>query len=121
VGQPPTADIDGDGDFEPLTDALLAMRWAFGFTGNALIADAVDPGCTYCTAEQVIAHLQALGDTLDIDLDREVYALTDSMLLMRWGFGVRGQPLIQGAVDLMNCDRCTLEEIEPYLDSLDGE
>ena len=114
------ADIDGDGDFDPLTDAMLAMRWTFGFTGDSLIGGAVDPGCTRCTAEQVSAYLQSLGSTLDIDDDGEVSPLTDSMLLMRWGFGFRGQSLVEGAIDEMSCKRCSIGEIEVYLDSLDG-
>jgi hypothetical protein len=114
------ADIDGDGDFQPLSDALLVTRWCFGFTGDALIEGAVDPGCTFCTAELVTAHLVALDGALDIDLDGEVSALTDSMLLIRWGFGFRGQSLVEGAVDTMNCGRCAVAEIEAYLDSLDG-
>ena len=62
----------------------------------------------------------ALDGALDIDLDGEVEALTDSMLLIRWGFGFRGQSLVEGVVDTMNCRRCAVAEIELYLDSLDG-
>ena len=113
-------DIDGDGDFDALTDALLVMRWSFGFNGEALTSGAVDAGCTYCTAAEITAHLASLGDTLDIDLDGEISPLTDAMLLMRWAFGTRGQPLIEGAVDLQSCKRCSVGEIEAYLDSLDG-
>ena len=47
--QAPVADADGDGDFESLSDALLVMRWGFGFNGSALVDDAVDTGCTNCT------------------------------------------------------------------------
>jgi hypothetical protein len=116
----PIADIDGDDDVEPLTDAMLVLRWLFGFIGDALIGGAVDSGCTYCTAEEVGARVQSLGDTLDIDLDGEVDALTDSVLLMRWTFGFRGQSLIDGAIDETSCKRCVAEEIEAYLDGLDG-
>ena len=35
-------DVDDDGEFEALTDGLLALRGLFGFTGNALITGAVD-------------------------------------------------------------------------------
>jgi hypothetical protein len=113
-------DADGDGDFEPLSDALLVMRWSFGFTGNALVDGAVDVGCVYCTAEQVIEHLQSLGNVLDIDGDGQTESLTDGILLLRWGFGSHDEPLVQGAVDVFNCQRCTAPEIEPYLDGLDG-
>jgi hypothetical protein len=116
----PIADIDGDDDVEPLTDAMLVLRWLFGFFGDALIEGAVDSGCTYCTAEEVGARVQSLGDTLDIDLDGEVDALTDSVLLMRWTFGFRGGSLIDGAIDETSCKRCVADEIEAYLDGLDG-
>ena len=87
----PTADIDGDGDLQPLTDALLMMRWGFGFSGQPLLEDAVDPGCTYCTSQQVIGHLQSMENELDIDDDGETESLTDGLLLMRWTFGFRGR------------------------------
>ena len=114
------ADADGDGDFEPLSDALLVMRWSFGFTGASLVEGAVDSGCSYCTPEQVIVHLQGMGDQLDVDGDGEIDSLTDGLLLLRWGFGFRGEPLTQGAIDFTDCERCTAPEIEAYLDGLDG-
>ncbi len=116
----PVADIDGDGDLQPLTDALLMMRWGFGFSGSPLLDDAIDPGCTYCTSQQVIGHLQSMENELDIDDDGETDSLTDGLLLMRWSFGFRGQSLVQGAVDLSDCRRCTAASIATYLDSLDG-
>ena len=120
VADAPVADIDGDGDLQPLTDALLMMRWGFGFSGSTLLDDAVDPGCTYCTSQQVIGHLQSMENELDIDDDGETDSLTDGLLLMRWSFGFRGQSLVQGAVDLSDCRRCTAASIAIYLDSLDG-
>jgi hypothetical protein len=116
----PAIDIDGDGDLQPLTDALLMMRWGFGFSGTPLVEDAVDSGCTYCTSQQVINHLQSMENELDIDDDGETDSLTDGLLLMRWTFGFRGQSLVQGAVDLRDCRRCTATSIAIYLDSLDG-
>ena len=35
------ADIDGNGSVDALTDGLLALRYLFGLTGDALISDAV--------------------------------------------------------------------------------
>jgi hypothetical protein len=54
------ADVDGDGQFLPLTDGLLVLRFAFGFTGATLITGAVGPGCTRCNAPSITAHLQDL-------------------------------------------------------------
>jgi hypothetical protein len=120
IGPAPIVDIDGDEDVEPLTDAMLVLRWLFGFVGDALVAGAVDSGCSYCTAAEIAARVAALRDTLDIDLDGDVDPLTDSVLLMRWTFGFRGRSLVDGAIDETNCKRCVAEEIEAYLDGLDG-
>ena len=102
------------------SDALLMMRWKFGFSGTPLLQGAVDPGCTYCTSQQVIDHLQSMENELDIDDDGETDSLTDGLLLMRWTFGFRGQSLVQGAVDFSDCKRCTAASIASYLDGLDG-
>jgi hypothetical protein len=96
------------------------MRWSFGFTGTALIAGAVSAGCTYCTAEEVAGRVASLGSLLDIDQNGEVVPLSDTLLLMRWAFGFRGQSLVAGAVDEVSCKRCSIGEIEAYLDGLDG-
>ena len=53
-------DVDGDGLYLPLTDGLLLLRFAFGFTGNTLISGAVGPGCTRCDVPSITAHLQGL-------------------------------------------------------------
>jgi hypothetical protein len=53
-------DVDGDGQFLPLTDGLLVLRFAFGFTGNTLITGAVGGGCTRCDAPSITAYLQSL-------------------------------------------------------------
>ena len=53
-------DIDGNGSFQPLTDALLILRFAFGFTGGTLTGGAVGQGCTRCDATSIEAYLQSL-------------------------------------------------------------
>lgn len=55
---------------------------------------------------------------LDIDGNGSVEALTDGLLLLRYSFGFRGLTLVQGAVDLVSCTRCSANEIEAYLGSL---
>ena len=46
----------------PLTDALLTLRWLFGFTGGSLISGAVGTGdCQRCTAEAIAAYLESIG------------------------------------------------------------
>ena len=54
-------DLDGNGAIAPLTDTLLALRYAFGFRGAVLIDGAVDlAGCTRCTAPAIEAHIDSL-------------------------------------------------------------
>jgi hypothetical protein len=67
-------DIDGDGSFSAFTDSILIARFAFGFTGSVLIADAIAPGATRTTAPEIEAHLNALSSLFESDLD------TDSLL-----------------------------------------
>jgi hypothetical protein len=60
----PPYDIDGDGEFGPLTDGLLMLRFGFGFTGATLVSGAVDlANCTRCTAPLIEAYLEALSAT----------------------------------------------------------
>jgi hypothetical protein len=53
----PQLDVDGDGSVGALTDALLILRFAFGFRGDVLIADAVGEDCARCEADSIEAFL----------------------------------------------------------------
>ena len=111
---PSILDVDGDGTTAPFTDALLALRWLFGFRGNPLIAGAVDPDCKRCTAPAIEAYLAGISGNLDIDGNGDEEPLTDGLLLNRWLLGFRGQSLISGAV-ADGCTRCTAGAIESFL------
>ena len=39
-------DADGDDTLQPLTDGMLALRFLFGFSGDVLVAGALDPDAT---------------------------------------------------------------------------
>ena len=52
-------DIDGDGEAGPLTDGLLLIRYLFGFSGDALISEAVGENAERGTAEQIEAYISA--------------------------------------------------------------
>lgn len=52
-------DVDGNGSFDPLTDGLLILRFAFGFSGATLINGAIGLGCTRCDAPSITAYLQS--------------------------------------------------------------
>jgi hypothetical protein len=57
------------------------------------------------------------GTNIDADGDGVFGALTDGLLILRYGFGLRGAALITGAVSA-SCSRCTAPEIETFLDSV---
>ena len=112
-------DIDGDGEVQPLTDGLLALRWLFGFTGNTLTGSAVDlVSCTRCTNTAIEAYLAANQSLLDIDGDGDLVALTDGLLMLRYMFGFTGNTLIGSAVDNSDCTRCDAPAIENKLEAL---
>jgi hypothetical protein len=53
-------DLDQNGSFEALTDALILLRYAFGLRGDNLISDAVALDANRTTAEDIEAHIQSL-------------------------------------------------------------
>ena len=70
-------------------------------------------------AGSALAEPQAVQATevLDIDGNGTVDALTDAVLVMRYTFGLRGQPLIVGAIG-PGATRTTAAQIEAYLANL---
>jgi hypothetical protein len=112
-------DVDADGEIQALTDGLLALRWIFGFSGVTLVSGAVDlSDCERCEAQEIADYIQSIQGLLDIDGSNALGALTDGLLLLRWLFGFTGATLVTGAVDNVNCSRCTAPEIETHLESL---
>jgi hypothetical protein len=55
-----TLDVDGDGQVQALTDALLILRYAFGFRGSVLTSGAVGPNCTRCDSTSIVAYLDGI-------------------------------------------------------------
>jgi hypothetical protein len=55
-------------------------------------------------------------DLIDVDGNGAVAALTDGLLILRYAFGLRDNPLISGAV-AQNCTRCTAAAIVTYIES----
>jgi hypothetical protein len=111
-------DADGNGSLGPLTDGLLVLRFAFGFTGAVLVDGALGTNCSRCDGPAVQAYLSSLGLVLDIDGNQTVEALTDGLLVLRYLFGFTGPVLVNGAV-AQNCSRCDHAAITTYLQSLD--
>ncbi len=55
-----TADIDGNGEVDALTDGLLILRYLFDIRGNALIENSVADNCSRCTAPDIETYIQGL-------------------------------------------------------------
>ena len=114
-GQIISWDIDKDGNADALTDGLLLLRYAFGLRGDPLANNAIASGSNL-SASQVEEELEATLVIADIDGNGEVDALTDGLLLLRYLFGLGGDPLINSAV-AEGSPRSSSSAIEQYLAS----
>jgi 6-phosphogluconolactonase (cycloisomerase 2 family) len=120
----------GDGTLSQ-HDIAAACWQDFGATGCrdgvALVAPlgiaiSGDGRNVYAATSQssAVAAFTAVALAYDIDGDSEVEALTDGLLLVRFAFGLTGPVLVNGAVDLAGCTRCTAPVIEGYIEALHG-
>jgi hypothetical protein len=112
-------DVDGNGILDALTDGVLVLRWSFGLSGASLVNGAVDLArCTRCDASSIEPRLTSIAPHLDADADGERAPLTDGLLVVRSLFGLTGNSLTSGAVDLSDCTRCTAQAIQSHFASL---
>jgi hypothetical protein len=95
-------DIFGPGQ----NDLTVASAFQFYINKNVLT-----PLTVYIDNVRLVNDLV----TLDIDGDGVSDPLTDGVLILRYMFGFRGSVLVTGAVDLVDCTRCTAPAIEDYL------
>jgi len=91
-------DIDGNGQYDALTDGLLLLRGMFGLANDALINGAVASDAQYTSGEEIKERIDVLGDLVDIDGNGQVDALTDGLVILRYLFGLRGDVLINGVI-----------------------
>ena len=110
-------DVDGNGQYDALTDGLLLLRDMFGLTDTALVGGAVAANADYRTAPALKERIKALGMLADIDGNGQIDALTDGLLTLRHLFGLEGDTLISGVV-AQDATRDTAEEIEAHLETL---
>ena len=96
-----TTDIDGDGEFTPLGDGVLAVRFMSGMTGNALVQGVVNPAGRRTDPAAIVDFLNTdeMQRFLDIDGDGEIDPATDGVLLLRGLAGFTGSVLTEGATD----------------------
>ena len=111
-------DIDGNQRYDALTDGLLILRGMFGLSGDALLAGATADDSNFDSPEEIETQFDALEALLDIDDDSNVDALTDGLLVLRYLFGLRGEALTAGVVDLEEGNRTTVKQIENYLSDI---
>ena len=111
-----SVDLDGNNDYDALTDGLLLLRGMFGLDGDALITGTVASDATYKLAEDIETRIANLGDLADIDGNGEIDALTDGLLTLRYLFGLEGETLVAGVV-AADATRTT-SEIEAHLKML---
>jgi hypothetical protein len=110
-------DIDGNGQYDALTDGLLLLRGMFLLSGDALISDAVSSDAVYKTSDEVASRIDMLGDLVDIDGNGSVDALTDGLVILRYLFNLRGDVLIN---DVIASDATvkTAEDVEAKIEQL---
>ena len=112
-----TIDIDGNGQYDALTDGLLLLRRMFGLDGSALVTGTVASNATYTATADIEARIAILGDLADIDGNGEIDALTDGLLILRYLFGLEGDTLINGVV-ASDATRTSAADIEAHLETL---
>jgi hypothetical protein len=120
LAPPVTLDIDGSVSqtrYDPFTDGVLAIRYMFGVTGPALIANVLGATASRNTPEKVTDHMNGYRSVFDIDGDGTVDALTDGLLIVRYLLGVRGTALLDGVL-LPGALRGDAMGIEAYLAQL---
>ena len=113
-------DIDGNGQYDGLTDGLLILRYMFGFSGEQLIDGSLAGDALYNSASLVEARIAGLGDRIDIDGDNQLDALTDGLLILRYLLDYREAALTDNALS-NNAQRVDPADIEAYLQSLKVE
>jgi parallel beta-helix repeat protein len=111
-------DIDGNQRYDALTDGLLILRGMFGLSGDALLAGATADDSNFDSAEEIKMQFDALETLLDVDDDSKVDALSDGLLILRYLFGLRGETLVSGVVNLEEGNRTNADQIEEYLSNL---
>ena len=100
AGTPPSGslDIDGNSEYDALTDGLLLLRGMFGLDGSALVTGTIASDATYTAASDIELRIDNLGDLADIDGNGEIDALTDGLLILRYLFELEGEALTNGVV-----------------------
>ena len=114
---PASIDIDGNDQYDALTDGLLLLRGMFGLNGSALVTGTIASDAIYTGSVDIESRIEILGNLADIDGNGDIDALTDGLLTLRYLFGLQGDTLINGVI-AEDAIRTTSEEIEAHLETL---
>ena len=107
-------DLDGNDQYDALTDGLLLLRGMFGLDGNALVTGTIASDAVFTESVEIESRIETLGDLADIDGNGDIDALTDGLLTLRYLFGLEGDTLINGVV-AEDATRTSAEDIEAHL------
>lgn len=110
-------DIDGDQNYDALTDGVLILRSLFGLEGQELTSGAMSDNSLYQTAVSIESRLEIFKPYFDIDQNGKKDALTDGLLILRFLFGLSDEPLISNTVS-QDAQRRSSVEIIQYLEGL---
>lgn len=92
------ADVDGNSQYDALSDGLIAMRYLFGLRGASLMSGVLGANASRTSESGMLAYLEDIVPKLDVDGNGKADALTDGMLFIRYLFGLRGGALVSGAI-----------------------
>ena len=110
-------DLDGNGQYDALTDGLLLLRGMFGLNGDALITGTLASDALYTSSEDIETRIELLNNLADVDGNGQIDALTDGLLVLRYLFGLQGEALISDVI-AADATRTSSAEIEAHLASL---
>ena len=110
-------DIDGNGQYDALTDGLLLLRGMFGLDSSALVTGTIASDAAFTESADIESRIATLGVLADIDGNGTIDALTDGLLTLRYLFGLEGDTLIAGVV-ASDATRTSAADIEAHLKTL---
>lgn len=107
-------DIDGNGVIDAATDGVLIARAMAGFTGPALVADALGVNATVSLPEQILRRINI--EALDADGSGDISMFNDGLILLRAMSGVAGSAALEGVVSA-TATRTTWAQVRTYLNT----
>lgn len=110
-------DVDANGQYDPMTDGVMIVRYMFGLTGSSLTTGVVGSLANRADPTQIGDYLNSIRSYLDVDNNGVVDALTDGVLIIRYLLGLTGPPLVQGAIG-KDAMRTAHADIQRYLATL---